>query len=159
MPFSPFHFGPNILFFSIFLFLDPLALIVSSVIPDIEGITALYILPQLGFPLHGPFHSFTGAIILGLLTGFGSWLIQKYIPKILEILHIDLSFNLPQYSLRCSLISAFIGSVSHILLDSALYPEMDLLFPFGVGNPWNRLRFNLSYLCSLFLYWSYNLFN
>ncbi|MFX0209261.1 MAG: hypothetical protein ACFFDT_24975, partial [Candidatus Hodarchaeota archaeon] len=36
----------------------------------------------------------------------------------------------------CSLLSAFLGTFSHIILDAPLYSEIDLVYPFRFGNPW-----------------------
>lgn len=136
MPFTPFHWGISILIQSLLLFLDPVALFIGSVIPDVEGITAWFILPGMGLPLHGPLHSFPGAILLGLITGISSWLGFKYLfPLIIEQLQLNLPFTVPEFSLKCSLLSAFIGTFSHIILDAPLYGEMNLLFPLGIGNP------------------------
>ncbi|MFX0209260.1 MAG: hypothetical protein ACFFDT_24970, partial [Candidatus Hodarchaeota archaeon] len=101
MPFTPFHWGISLLIQSLLFFLDPMALFIGSIIPDIEGITAWFILPGRGLPLHGPLHSFTGATFLGLITGISSWLTLKYIfPFIAEQLHLDLPISIPEYSLR-----------------------------------------------------------
>jgi len=150
MPFTPFHWGVSVLFQTLFIFLDPVALFIGSIAPDIEGITALFILPGLGLPLHGTLHSFFGATILGLITGISSWASFKhFIPRILEITSTDLS--LPQYSLKTSILSAFIGTYSHIILDSPLYGEMELFFPFKLGNPWyNIVPGNLVYFFCVF---------
>lgn len=148
MPFTPFHWGISILIQSLLLILDPVALFVGSVIPDIEGITAWFILPGMDLPLHGPLHSFTGAIFLAFITGIGSWFSLKYVfPLVLEKFHIDLPISIPRYSLWCSLLSAFLGTFSHVILDAFLYDEIDLLYPLGVGNPWNgMISNNLVYL-------------
>lgn len=137
MPFTPFHWGFSIFIQALLLFLDPIALFVGSVIPDIEGITAWFILPWMGLPLHGPLHSFTGALFLGLLTGISSWFCYRYVfPQLVERFQLNLPFYLPEYSLRCSLLSAFLGTFSHIILDAPLYAEIDLIYPLGIGNPW-----------------------
>ena len=136
MPFTPFHWGISLFIQALLIFLDPFALFIGSVIPDIEGITALFILPGIGLPLHGPLHSFTGAFALALLTGISSWFCFRYVfPYLVEKLQLNLSFSLPKYSLRCSILSAGLGTFSHIILDAPLYSEMDLLFPLGIGNP------------------------
>lgn len=129
MPFTIYHFGPAIFVFSLFPFLDPIALLIGSIIPDIEGFFALYILPQSGLPLHGPFHSFIGAIILGSLTGFSSFLLWTFISKVKWITISPSSISFPK-----SLMTALIGTFSHILLDSFLYLEMNPFFPVE-GNP------------------------
>ncbi len=140
LPFTPFHWGISILIQSLLIFLDPLALFIGSIAPDIEGITALFILPGMELPLHGPLHSFTGAIFLGIITGIFSWLCFKYVfPLLVDQFHLDLPFTIPTYSFRCSLSSALIGTLSHIILDAPLYNEMDLLYPLGIGNPWYNI--------------------
>lgn len=127
MPFTPFHFGISILVYALLPILDPLALLVGSVIPDVEGITAWFILPGLGLPLHGPLHSFTGAVVLGIMTALISFLLLKTGVKLFEN-EIDYS-----PSLKISLVSALIGTFSHVILDAPLYSEMDLLYPIS-GN-------------------------
>lgn len=131
MPFTPFHFGIALLLFAIMPFLDPVSLFVGSVIPDIEGITALFILPNLGLPLHGPLHSFLGAIVLGVITGGTCYLILQY-----SGLHDIMNKTLPtSITLKKSIISALLGTFSHIILDAPLYEEMNPFFPF-TGNPY-----------------------
>lgn len=141
MPFTPFHFGLAFLVFSLTLFfLDPIALFIGSVFPDIEGITAVFILPGRGLPLHGPLHSFTGAFFSGTIVAVCSWFSFRYIiTALVEYFKLDLPFSIPQYSFKNSFLSAQIGTISHIVLDAPLYGEMDLLYPLGVGNPWYGL--------------------
>ncbi|UCE15073.1 MAG: hypothetical protein JSV04_07805 [Candidatus Heimdallarchaeota archaeon] len=129
------------LVFSLSLFfLDPLALFVGTIFPDIEGITAVFILPGKGLPLHGPLHSFTGAFLSGIIVAFCSWFAFKMIfPTLVEQLQLDLPFSLPEYSFKRSLLSAQVSTISHIILDAPLYGEMDLLYPLGVGNSWYGL--------------------
>lgn len=134
MPFTPFHWGVSILIQSILMFLDPIALFLGSVIPDIEGITALFILPNQNLPLHGPLHSITGAILLGSLLSLFSWIMYSKI-NISFYLSKIIAREFPPYSFRVSLLSSWFGTLSHIILDSILYPEMDLLYPSGFGNP------------------------
>ena len=130
MPFTPFHWGLSLLIQACFMFLDPFALFLGSVVPDIEGITAVFIFPELNLPLHGAFHSFLGAFLLGIPVGVGSWVCFTYlIPIIVESFHIKLSFSLPTFSLRFSLISSLIGTFSHIILDAFLYEDMNPWYP------------------------------
>lgn len=134
MPFTPFHFGIALLLFAVMPFLDPLALFVGSVIPDIEGIAAIFIFPYAGLPLHGPLHSFLGAIVLGVITGGVSYIILQY-----SGLHDTLAKTLSIHvTLKKSMISALLGTFSHIIFDAPLYSEMNPFLPF-MGNPWFRL--------------------
>ncbi|MHA2307595.1 MAG: DUF4184 family protein, partial [Candidatus Hodarchaeales archaeon] len=130
MPFTPFHWGVSLFIQACFLFLDPFALFIGSIIPDMEGITSLFLFPELDLPLHGPLHSLLGASILGSIVGLCSWFCFKYLfPKIIEICGIEISFSLPIYSLKISLLSSFIGTFSHVLLDAPLYYDMNPWYP------------------------------
>lgn len=106
MPFTPFHFGIALFLFAIMPFLDPFALFIGSVIPDIEGITALFIFPYSGLSLHGPLHSFLGALVLGILTGGASYFVLTNV-GISETLNKTLSINI---TLKKSIVSALLGT-------------------------------------------------
>ena len=145
IPFTPFHLGVSILFIAIFPFLDPIALFVGSIIPDIEGISAIFLFPESNLPLHGPFHSFTGSIILGTIIAIGSWGLNKILAN--KSFNSPLAFIFRPYSFSQSLLSSFLGTFSHILLDAIIYPEMDLLYPLGFGNPlYGIFPFSFPYL-------------
>ncbi len=74
MPFTFFHWFLSLLLQTCFMLLDPVALFVGSVIIDIEGIASIFLFRELNLPLHGPFHSFLGALVSGFLVGLCSWL-------------------------------------------------------------------------------------
>ena len=96
------------------------------IIPDIEGITALFIFPYSGLPLHGPLHSFFGALVFGILTGGASYFVLTKV-GISETLNKTLSINI---TLKKSIVSALLGTFSHIMLDAPLYNDMDPFLPF-----------------------------
>jgi len=129
VPFTPFHFGITLLLFAVLPFLDPLSLFVGAVIPDIEGITIVFIFPYSGLPLHGPFHSFLGAIVLGVITGGTSYLFLKH-SGLRNILDETLSMS---FTLKKSIASALLGTFSHIILDAPLYRDMSPFWPL-TGN-------------------------
>ncbi|MFX0149818.1 MAG: hypothetical protein ACFFAJ_03465 [Candidatus Hodarchaeota archaeon] len=138
MPFTPFHWGYSVLFLALIPFLDPFSLFAGSIAPDFEGITALFILPGSGLPLHGILHSFMGTAILAIITGICSWASFRFIiPRLIRTTPTDFTF--PQYTLKVSLLSSSIGTFSHIILDSPLYEEMDLFYPLKFGNPWYNI--------------------
>ena len=68
MPFTPFHWGPGLLIgLSLFSIFDLPALLIASVITDIEPFSVLML--NLSYPLHGFFHSFLGgSIFAGLIS-------------------------------------------------------------------------------------------
>ena len=66
MPFTPFHFGPGLLFGLLLLsYIDFPTFLLANVIIDIEPILVLSL--KLNYPLHGILHSFLGGIIFSFL--------------------------------------------------------------------------------------------
>ena len=134
MPFTPFHFGPALFIFSLLIFLDPLALFLGSIAVDFEGILGLFFGHDIFFQncgssciLHGPLHSLLGGTIVALLLSTAIILAKRKIP-----------FKLNQLLLKDNktiLASSLVGVFSHLFLDSFLYPEMSLIWPFGFWNP------------------------
>jgi hypothetical protein len=127
MPFTPFHMGPGIVVktalqssFSLMVFGW------SQVAIDIQPLVVL--LTGKG-ELHGFSHTFLGATLIGLfcsLTGkhlgeFGLLVIRE--PKYLPI------------SCNVSLASAFIGTYSHIVIDSIMHSDVFPLSPFSTSSP------------------------
>ncbi len=119
MPFTPFHLGFGVLLYALLSFLDPIALLLGTVIIDLEP--AFYLLFGIG-QLHGVLHSFFGVIVFTIPLSFISWVVSKLL---LRFFRLDLRFRW-----HFSLLSSFLGLVSHILFDAGLYPEMMLLYPF-----------------------------
>ncbi|MHA1213047.1 MAG: hypothetical protein ACTSSH_11350 [Candidatus Heimdallarchaeota archaeon] len=119
MPFTPFHLGFGVLLIAICPFFDPIALLLGTILIDLEPI--FHLLFNIG-QLHGVFHSVLGVIVLFFPISVISWVSYKLVNK---------WFNY-QYKFRwsLSLISSFLGLFSHILFDAGLYPEMMLFYPF-----------------------------
>ena len=151
MPFTPFHFGPALLIFSLSLFLNPLALLLASVAIDIEGILGLFfgrdILLQNCAPtcnLHGPLHSLLGGTIVAILLATALIIASKKLPEKTRLsLRIKNEKTIP--------LSSLVGVCSHLLLDSFLYPEMNLAWPFGSWNPFFGAigNFEIYFFCAL----------
>jgi len=127
LPFTPFHIGPALLIYSVFLFLDPFALVIGGLIPDIEPFSRLYL--GLGNAVHGPLHSLVGPIFLLPFTLLFTLLTWKVYAR------IHPSTKLRRTLWQVSLISALFGSYSHIFLDAFLYSEMNLAWPLPYWNP------------------------
>ncbi len=129
MPLTPFHWGPalliGLLLFSVF---DMPALLVSSVIPDVEPLFILMF--RLSLPFHGFFHTFLGVSILGVLVAVVLYPLRGLSKKVMA------TFRLPQKSssFKKLLFTSLFGVYSHILLDSFLYGEMMPFYPLE-GNP------------------------
>ena len=127
MPFTPFHLGPGLLIGLIFKqWINIPAILIASIIVDVR---AAYCLFTGCYPLHGPLHTFLGALILSSLVIFSIYLFRDRLKPISIFLKIK-----QDYSLQSIVIGAVIGVWSHVILDAFLYPEMVPFWPVH-GNP------------------------
>ena len=129
LPFTPFHFGPALLFGLVLTTLFHLpTLLVASAAPDLEPFVVLYFHIH-DYPLHGFFHSYLGSSILAVLVVICIFPLRNPLGKFMRI------FRIPQKSsFRMILLTAFAGSYSHVFMDSFLYGEMKPFYPLE-GNP------------------------
>lgn len=128
MPFTPFHFGPALLIgMLLFPIFDLPALLIASVIPDLEPLFILTF--HLSLPLHGFFHSYLGASILGILTAIIVYYLHGFLRKIMALFMLE-----QKSSFKRILYTSLFGVYSHIFLDSFLYGEMNPFYPLD-GNP------------------------
>ena len=119
MPFTPIHLGFAVFIYSIFIFMDPIALILGTILIDLEPI--VHLLFNVG-QLHGKFHSFLGVIVLTVPISVISWACHK-------LFKLDRFIN--KFNWTFSVLSSFLGLISHIFFDTIIYPEMMLLYPFS----------------------------
>jgi hypothetical protein len=137
MPFTPFHFGPGLAFkallqrhisFTVFVF--------TQVVIDLEP---LYYLIRNEWPIHRFFHTYLGATLIagiGIIIGrpICQWAIIMW-----KRWHgfIGPSQTLEQESripLKAAILGAFIGTYSHIALDSIMHREIRPYAPFSDAN-------------------------
>lgn len=127
MPFTPLHMGPGIAIkvimqrrFSLMVFGW------SQIVMDIEPLVAM--MRDKG-ELHGLSHTVLGATVLGLLSAIsGKYLGEVGLRIIREPSHLPIHWKI-------SFLSAFIGTYSHILLDSIMHAEMMPGRPFSTVSP------------------------
>lgn len=122
MPFTPFHLGPILLLWSIFLSLDLIALTIGATLIDIEG--GLHLLGI--YPVfHGVLHSFLGATIIAIVATVLSYEAQNALNE---------SFK-KKANLGNIFVSGLFGAYSHVILDAYLYGEINLAWPLEWWNP------------------------
>jgi membrane-bound metal-dependent hydrolase YbcI (DUF457 family) len=112
MPFTPYHFGPGLLlksalgrWFSIRVF------VLANVVTDVES---LYFLATNGWPVHRVLHSYAGATVVALAC--------VGIAKLAKI------------ATPAAVVGAFLGTYSHVVLDSIMHRDMSPLAPFTDSN-------------------------
>ena len=146
MPFTPFHLGPGLLLkaflqgsFSLMVFGW------SQVIMDIQPL--LVMLTGEGH-LHGFSHTYIGAIVLAIFSA----LTGKYLAE-LGLILLGLSKQ-PQPVVilwRVSFVSALIGTLTHVLLDSIMHIDVQPFYPVVLKNDFYGLL-NFEQLHKLCLY-------
>ena len=109
MPLTPFHLGPGLFLGSLTLrFFNLWAVLLGSVVMDIEPAVLLFINPCYSCPHHGFFHSILGAIFGSLILAVILWKFREKLDKISLMFKIQQSFSfLNLFISYCVLFSSF----------------------------------------------------
>ncbi len=154
MPFTPLHLGPATLVkaavtekFSltvfglaqVFMDLQPLAAMLGA---DIE--------------LHGLSHTYLGASVIGLISGLAG---QPFRRKLWRSLKPQISLPgqrviqlNPDISWTVAMTSAFVGTYSHVFLDSFMHADLTPYYPLAIENKLVHI-FSIEQLYA-FCFWS-----
>jgi len=119
MPFTPYHLGPTLLIYAVGIILDPIALFLGVLLPDLEP--AAYLFFGIG-PGHGFFHSLLGALFLSVTA----YLVSRVIWTGIERSRFAPRFTVPTQLL--SVAGALIGTLSHVILDASLNTSKSVFF-------------------------------
>lgn len=117
--------------------IDPLALVISSTIVDLEPFLVLTFGLQL--PIHGFWHSYLGVFLLSFPLTLSVYIIETRFSKVVEkgyrLLRIDSARA--RHPLRIVLYSSLIGGFSHVFFDMFTHKSFPhVLYPlFGFSNP------------------------
>ena len=128
MPFTPLHMGPGVAVKAVLQ--GSFSLMVfgwAQIVMDIQPLVVL--ITGVG-DLHGFSHTYIGASLLGLFSALSG----KYLAEVgLYLLGLN---NGWQVTIRwwVALLSAFIGSYSHVLLDSIMHADVQPFFPWSQNN-------------------------
>lgn len=111
----------------LFPFFDIAALMICSVILDVEPLLVLVL--ELGGPLHGIAHTYLVATIVAIIVSVVLWVLRNPISALILI------FGIEQEPKKIRiLVAGLFGTYSHVFMDSFLYSEMNPFFPM-LGNP------------------------
>ncbi|MEP0174447.1 MAG: metal-dependent hydrolase [Paraglaciecola sp.] len=129
MPFTPIHMGPGILIKS--LLRGSFSLMVFGWTQIVMDIQPLIVLLSGEGHLHGFSHTYIGATIIVILAGISG----KYLSEFgLMVLRISKYENPISIAWWVVFLSAFIGSFSHVLLDSIMHLDVEPFYPFTLDN-------------------------
>jgi len=136
MPVTPLHVGPALVIkaacgahFSLLVF------VLSQVLMDLEPAIRML---RGDAVLHGPSHTYLGATVIALASLFAGrplceWFLRRFQadPRspFLVWLH-----GANEISWHAAAISAFVGTYSHVLLDSLMHGDMEPLAPWSQHN-------------------------
>ena len=127
MPFTPFHFGPAALVHSTApKHISFLAFCGANVLVDVEP---LYFMLTHQWPIHRFFHTYVGATVAAGIVVALFALVRRVAPGLLDQL------QLRQLDVRAVALGAFLGTYSHVLLDSLMHADMSPFAPFSAANP------------------------
>lgn len=127
MPFTPFHFGPALLFgVPLRRRIDFVTFLVANVIVDVRA--TLVFFGVLSGRVHGPLHTYLGATLLaGVLAG-GVLVCARWAPDVMEKLS-----SRPD-SVGAVVVASVAGTWLHVTLDSMLYTDIRPFTPLSI-NP------------------------
>jgi hypothetical protein len=126
MPFTPLHMGPGIAIkaiarrkFSLMVFGG------SQILMDLQPLISM---TTGKLELHGFSHTILGATLIGLASGLLGKPLGELGLKVLKMPeHLPITWPV-------AFLSAYIGTYSHILLDSIMHSDVQALAPFRDGN-------------------------
>jgi len=129
MPFTPFHMGIGI-FTKAFL-QGSFSLMVFGWAQIVMDIQPLIVLLSGEGHLHGFSHTYIGATLLAIFSAISG----KYLSEFgLLIIGISKKSNPIKIAWWVVFLSAFIGTFSHVLLDSLMHADIEPFFPLSRDN-------------------------
>ena len=133
MPFTPVHMGPGILIKA--LLQSSFSLMVFGWTQIVMDIQPLIVLITGEGHLHGFTHTYVGAVLLAIFSALSG----KYLSE-LGLIILGLSKDNPiKIVWWVSFLSAFIGSFSHVFLDSIMHTDVEPFYPITLNNPFHGI--------------------
>jgi membrane-bound metal-dependent hydrolase YbcI (DUF457 family) len=129
MPFTPFHMGPGILIKA--LLQGSFSLMVFGWAQIVMDIQPLFVLITGDGHLHGFSHTYIGATLLAIFSALSG----KYLSEIgLKILGLADKTNAVNIAWWVAFVSAFIGTYSHVAIDSIMHSDVEPFYPLSQAN-------------------------
>jgi membrane-bound metal-dependent hydrolase YbcI (DUF457 family) len=128
MPFTPFHFGPALLFgYPLRHRMDFVTFLLANVITDVRATLVFFgVLPG---PLHGVLHNtYLGSFVVALVFAGSVLLFSRRFPTVAHRIR-----SRPE-SARAVVLASVAGTWLHVTLDAFTHPEIQPFYPLP-GNP------------------------
>lgn len=128
MPFTPFHMGPGLLIKS--LLQGSFSLMIFGWTQVVMDIQPLVVMLRGEGHMHGFTHTYVGATLVAIVAAISA----KYCSELgFRILKIEIAGGGKIKWWVCFL-SAFIGSYTHVFLDSIMHSDIQPFYPFSLFN-------------------------
>lgn len=128
MPFTPIHMGPGLLIKSILQ--SSFSLMVFGWTQILMDIQPLIIMLRGEGHVHGFTHTYVGASLIAIVSALTGKYLSEFGLKILAIKTPDAG----KIAWWVSFLSAFIGSYSHVFLDSIMHSDVQPFYPLTLDN-------------------------
>lgn len=129
MPFTPIHMGPGILIKAILQ--GSFSLMVFGWAQIIMDIQPLFVILTGEGHLHGFSHTYIGASLLAIVAALSG----KYLSEFgLILIGVAKKDNAIKIAWWVVFISAFIGTFSHVYIDSIMHSDVEPFFPLFLDN-------------------------
>lgn len=129
MPFTPIHMGPGILIKAILQ--SSFSLMVFGWTQIVMDIQPLMVMITGEGHLHGFTHTYVGAILIALASSITGKYLSEFGLRVLRITPPN-GMTIKWWIV---FLSAFIGSFSHVLLDSFMHSDVQPFYPLSLTNP------------------------
>jgi len=128
MPFTPIHMGPGIFVKAILQ--SSFSLMVFGWTQIVMDIQPLIVMITGEGHLHGFTHTYVGAVLIAIMAALSG----KYLSELgLKILGMTKERPI-LIAWKVAFLSAFIGSFSHVLLDSIMHTDVEPFYPITLIN-------------------------
>lgn len=129
MPFTPFHMGPGVAIKAVLQ--GSFSLMVFGWAQIVMDLQPLFVMITGEGHLHGFSHTYAGATLLALFSA----LTGKHLAEIgLFFLGLNRQWQV-RIAWWVTVLSAFIGTYTHVLLDSIMHHDVEPFFPLTTMNP------------------------
>ncbi|HXG60055.1 MAG TPA: metal-dependent hydrolase [Planctomycetota bacterium] len=128
MPFTPFHMGPGIFLKAVLQ--GSFSLMVFGWAQIVMDIQPLIVLLTGKGHLHGFTHTYLGATLIGAFSAVTG----KYVSQLALSMLLGAGSKGTPIAWWVALLSGFVGSYSHVVLDSLMHADVEPYFPFSAAN-------------------------
>jgi hypothetical protein len=145
MPFTPLHMGPGMLLKVVLR--TSFSLVIFGWVQILIDIQPLWGMIKGQGQLHGVTHTYLGAVFIGLIGALSGKYVAIGIFKWLKPTWVKVS----SIRWRVAFVSAYLGSFSHVFLDSFMHADLQPFFPWRLDNPFvNQISIDLLNILCIF---------